>query len=110
MRFTTYEPWAIEPLSELVQQALEFGLMTHFFRKSKRIVDLANLKEPEKYNIDHLMTSISMKQLYFLFIFYAIGVLLGIIVFIGEILVSKRYLILIAKWLRNHRKIGKSKF
>lgn len=89
MRFQTYEPWAIEPLSELLQEATEYGLMSHFERKTKRLMHLKNMKETEKYNIELLMTRISIKQLYFLFILYGIGILLGISVFIGEILVSK---------------------
>lgn len=89
MRYRTYEPWAVEPLSELVQQAVESGLMSYFDRKSKHMMHFTNIKETLKYNIELLMTSISIKQLHFLFILFAIGDSIGIIVFIAEIIVSK---------------------
>lgn len=63
--FTTPDPWLVEPMSELVQQSYEYGLMTHIKCKTKRIMHLKDIKEPEKDTIELLMTSVSLEQLYF---------------------------------------------
>lgn len=73
-------------MNELVQQAIEFGLMSHFERRTKRIMHIKDIRRSKKQN-EFSTSSISIKQLNFVFILYAIGVSVSSIVFVSEILV-----------------------
>lgn len=88
LHFDAYQWWALEPMNELVQQAIEFGLMTHYDRRSKRILKIRNYKEPVNH-IESATMFITMKELHFLFVLYAVGVAASIIAFILEIAVYK---------------------
>lgn len=73
-------------MNKLVQQAFEFGLMTHFERRTKRIMHIKSLKQAGTQT-EFSTSSISVKQLNFVFILYTIGVLVSNVVFAIEILV-----------------------
>lgn len=75
-------------MNELVQDAIEFGLMTHFDRRTKLIM---HIKDQKKHGEQRAIStdSVTMKELHFLYIIFAIGVTFSIVVFVGEILVRK---------------------
>lgn len=75
-------------MNKLVQQAIEFGLMTHFERRTKLIMHITLRTKPINTSALSTTTSISMKELHFLFILYGIGVSISIIIFVGEIFVK----------------------
>lgn len=88
LRFVVYESWVVDPMNELMQQSVEFGLLTYFDRRTKRLMHVRDLSQLGKHN-ELSISRISMKELHFLFILYGFGILISITVLIGEILISK---------------------
>lgn len=85
VRFASLQHWNVEIWNELIQQAIEFGLMAHFERRSKRILHTRDRKNTAKQN-EFSTTSISMTELHFLFVLFALGMSISITVFLCEIL------------------------
>lgn len=88
LHYSVLRWWLLEPMNELLQQATEFGLLTHFDRRTKLIMHIKGVQNSGKKN-QILMNSITMKELNFLFILYGIGITASIIVLFGEVTVIK---------------------
>lgn len=88
MQFAAMNLNFVKLMNELVQDTIEFGLISHFERRTKRIMHIRDHTEPDKTTEFSAMIII-MKELHFVFMLYTIGVSAGLCVLVFEILFCK---------------------
>lgn len=78
--------WFVDRLNLLLRHAIEYGLMQYYETRTKRILKLITYDTGStKINL----STISLKDLEFVFIIYLMGVTLGACVFTCEIIILR---------------------
>lgn len=83
--------WPLKnPLNELLQRIIQHGIDIHFDKRHRQLVGLNDERPSTGLNIEASTSSITMLELKFIIIVSGVGLLLSVVVFILELLLTNR--------------------
>lgn len=84
--FALREWWMLDEFNMIIHRVRENGLMKHLFNIILSVKDLNN---PFQISLDSILSSVTFKDLNFLFFIYLFGMSVATIVFVLEVLMNK---------------------